>query len=70
MFHQDADAGERGDRQEDMELLTCAYEKAVAYLSDRDIPRPCIILVNCAARSSDVDGSQSTDLYFTINFNA
>lgn len=65
-FHQDADPQERGDRQEDIDLLTCAYEKAVAYLSDRDpisrasaksVPRPSINHAH-----------ESTGLQFTLNF--
>jgi PilZ domain len=69
LFHQDTDAGKRGGRQEDVELLTCAYERAVAYLSDResgDAPSSTI----AARRSTDGDGPESTDLHFTINFNA
>ena len=64
-FHQDADAGDRGDRQEDVDLLTCAYEKAVAHLSDRDptkVPASSIV----PSRSSVVDRIPSTDLHFTI----
>jgi len=66
LFHQDAGAGERGGRQEDMDLLTCAYEKAVAYLSDRD-PQNGPSLSIVPPRFSVVDGSPSTDLHFTIN---
>ena len=69
LFHQDADAGERGDRQEDLDLLVCAYEKAVAYLSDRD-PQNTPALSIAPSRSSVVDGSSSTDLHLTINVSA
>jgi hypothetical protein len=68
VFHQDDGAGKQADRREDMELLTCAYEKAVAYLSDRHpghASSPAIM----PARRSDVDAPESTDLHFTINFN-
>lgn len=66
LFHQDADAGDRGGRNEDMDLLTCAYEKAVAYLSDRD-PQSA---PSVPPRSSFSDGHRSTDLHFTINVSA
>lgn len=66
LFHQDADAGDRGDRNEDMDLLTCAYEKAVAFLSDRD-PQS---VPSVPPRSSFIDGPRSTDLHFTINVSA
>ncbi|MEE4113064.1 MAG: PilZ domain-containing protein [Desulfobacteraceae bacterium] len=65
-FHQDAGAADRGDRQEDLDLLACAYEKAVACLSDRGpdhAPVPSIT----PFRSSVVDGPPSTDLHVTIN---
>ncbi len=68
-FHQDAGDVDRGDRQEDLDLLACAYEKAVAYLSDRDpknAPAPSVP----PFRSSVVDGPPSTDLHFTINMSA
>lgn len=66
LFHREAAEGDRGNRQEDMDLLTCAYEKAVAYLSDHDpqcpatrpgVPEPSAGVANGA-----------TDLHFTINF--
>ncbi|WP_319409166.1 PilZ domain-containing protein [uncultured Desulfosarcina sp.] len=66
LFHQDADAGDRGDRNEDMDLLSCAYEKAVAYLSDRNPPHAPSV----PPRSSSIDGPRSTDLHFTINVSA
>jgi hypothetical protein len=49
LFHQDSGADNQGDRQEDIELLTCAYEKAVGFLSDRDPRRTCVT-GNCAVR--------------------
>jgi hypothetical protein len=69
LFHQDPGAGDRGDRQEDIDLLVCAYEKAVAYLSDRD-PQNTPALSIASSRSSTVDGPSSTDLHFTINVSA
>lgn len=66
VFHQDDGAGNRGDRREDMELLTCAYEKAVAYLSDRHPPSAAI----APSPRAGGGGPESTDLHFTINFNA
>ncbi len=69
LFHQDAGAGDRGDRQEDLDLLACAYEKAVDHLSDRD-PDNAPASSIAAFRSSVVDGSPSTDLHFTINVSA
>ncbi|MBR9984324.1 MAG: PilZ domain-containing protein, partial [Desulfosarcina sp.] len=68
-FHQDAGAGDRGDRQEDLDLLVCAYEKAVAYLSDRD-PKNTPASSIAPSRSSVVDGAPSTDLHFPINVSA
>jgi hypothetical protein len=69
VFHQDDGAGNRGGRREDMELLTCAYEKAVAYLSDRH-PRQVPAETIVPSRRPGLDGAESTDLHFTINFNA
>ncbi|MFO7714032.1 PilZ domain-containing protein [Desulfosarcina sp.] len=57
-FHQDAGGKGLEDRQADMALLTCAYEKSVAHLSGHADP--------CLA----VGTRQSTDLHFTINFSA
>lgn len=68
-FHQDAGAGDRGDRQEDLDLLVCAYEKAVAYLSDRD-PENAPASATAPSRSPLVDGSPATDLHLTINVSA
>ncbi|BBO67701.1 hypothetical protein DSCA_16310 [Desulfosarcina alkanivorans] len=67
-FHQDAGTGKGGDRQEDMELLTCAYEKAVGFLSDQD-PRHAPESAAATARPAAAGGHESTDLHFTINFN-
>ena len=69
LFHQDAGAGDRGDQQEDLDLLVCAYEKAVAYLSDRD-PNNGPASSNAPSRPSVFDGAPSTDLHFTINVSA
>ncbi|WP_372679008.1 PilZ domain-containing protein [Desulfosarcina sp.] len=68
-FHQDAGAGVHGDRQEDLDLLVCAYEKAVAYLSHRDpdnVPASAI----APSRLPVVDGTPSQDLPFTMNLSA
>jgi chromosome segregation ATPase len=66
IFHRDNQAGQ-GDRQEDLELLACAYEKAVSYLSD---PNPRITGDPAPLASGKVsdDARQTTDLHFTINF--
>ena len=69
LFHQDAGAGDRGDRQEDLDLLVCAYEKAVAYLSDRDSPNAPALSI-APRQSPIVDGPSSTDLHVTINVSA
>lgn len=69
LFHQGSGAGNRGDRQEDMDLLTCAYEKAVAYLSDHD-PQNAPSGAIASPQLSVVDGPQPTDLHFTINLSA
>ena len=65
-FHQDAENGSRGSREEDMELLTCAYEKAIAYLSDPSSPVTAAF-DDCSANSARSDGKPA-DLHFTINF--
>ena len=63
LFYRDTERPEDGNLQEDMDLLTCAYEKAVAYLSDP-----------MAEREAPADGprpsstTSPTDLHFTINF--
>jgi hypothetical protein len=59
-FHQEAEAGDRGERQEDMDILTSAYEKAVAYLSDRGAQNGKTLSI-AQARS---------DLHFTSNVSA
>lgn len=65
-FHQDAGVGKRGDRQEDIDLLVFAYEKAVAHLSDRD-PQHAPSLSIAPPQSSVDDRPSSTDLHLTIN---
>jgi hypothetical protein len=52
-----------------MDLLTCAYEKAVGCLSDRD-PQNAPSSAAAPPRASWIDGPQSTDLCFTINVSA
>lgn len=66
LFHQDAVSDGQGSRKEDMDLLTCAYEKAVAFISDRD-PQP-VLSVPAASQSSVTTASEATDLHFSINF--
>ena len=68
LFHQDTGDGDRGDRQEDMDLLTCSYEKAIVYLSDQD-SQPAQS-AEIPPRSSVIDAPKSTDLHFTLNFSA
>jgi hypothetical protein len=51
-----------------MDLLTCAYEKAVAYFSDQDLRSS--ISADSSRQSSIADGSESTGLHFTLNFTA
>ncbi len=66
-FHANPKVGNPGDRQEDIELLTCAYEKAVAFLSKRD----CSDSPDGKRPSIPSDGGEkpgSQDLHFTINF--
>ena len=69
LFHQDAGSEKGGDRQEDMELLTCAYEKAVGFLSDQGA-RHAPSSAAASARPAATGGDESTDLHFTINFNS
>lgn len=66
LFHREAAEDDRGNRQEDMDLLTCAYEKAVAYLSDRDPQRPATTPGLSEPSAGVANGA--TDLHFTINF--
>ena len=66
LFHRDGDNQEQGNRQEDVELLSCAYEKALAYISARS-PQSA----PSAAKAAPVAGTPSpetTGLHFTINF--
>ncbi len=65
-FHQDGGETDRGNRQEDMDLLTGAYEKTVAYISDR-VPQPVTATVD-TFQSPVVTAPDATDLHFTINF--
>jgi hypothetical protein len=68
LFHRDNDA-EHGDRQEDLELLACAYEKAVSYLSDQN-PGHARDEAFGAPRPIAGDARPATDLHFTINYSA
>lgn len=66
LFHKDAGSADKGSREEDLELLTSAYEKAIVHLSDRSSASvgagggPSTTAPRVAARS--------TDFHFTINF--
>jgi hypothetical protein len=66
LFHREGADDDRGNRQEDMDLLTCAYENAVAYLSDRDSQPPTPAVGVSRSSADGADGA--TDLHFTINF--
>ena len=68
LFHQETGPEDRGDRQEDIDLLTCAYEKAAAYLFDRD-PRSASS-AEIPPRLSVVDAPESTDVRFTLDLSA
>lgn len=64
-FHRQPDKDLRGDRKEDMQLLACAYEKAVACLSDPTRSQGVDVSMDAP---SVVPRPRSTDLHFTINF--
>jgi hypothetical protein len=67
-FHKEADEEDRGSRDEDMELLTCAYEKAIAFISD---PHPASGLQESAfSPESKAAAAERADLHFTVNFTA
>lgn len=66
-FHREKETDAPGDRQEDIELLTCAYEKAVSHLSDQD-PRHAASASGGSAHPAADDAKPSGDLHFTINF--
>ena len=68
LFYREAASGERGSRAEDMELLTCAYEKAIAYLSDHRSPSTAV--APGASVHTATAAAKPTDLHFTINFPA
>ena len=67
LFHKDNNAS-HGDRQEDLELLACAYEKAVSYLSDHDSR---LLRDETSQASGTIAGAAppTGGLYFKINFN-
>ncbi|WP_319524885.1 PilZ domain-containing protein [uncultured Desulfosarcina sp.] len=68
MFHKEAGEEDRGSREEDMDLLTCAYEKAVALISDRHSsfgPQESAL-----SPEPKTAVSESADLHFTVNFPA
>ncbi len=67
LFYRDTESPADGNLQDDMDILTCAYEKAVAYLSDptaERVPVPAEALQQTAGQPS----APATDLHFTINF--
>lgn len=64
LFHRDNHA-DQNDRQEDLEFLACAYEKAVSYLSDPNLPlkqepAPAVLL------QVDEENRSAADLHFTL----
>ncbi|WP_155303249.1 PilZ domain-containing protein [Desulfosarcina widdelii] len=68
MFHKEAGEEDRGNREEDMDMLTCAYEKAIAFISDRD---PSSGLQESASSPElKAAAAESADLHFTVNFPA
>lgn len=67
-FHKEADEEDRGSRDEDMELLTRAYEKAIAFISD---PHPSSGPQESAfSPEPKTAAAESADLHFTVNFAA
>lgn len=60
LFHRDNHA-DQNDRQEDLEFLACAYEKAVSYLSDPHPP-----LEQEVSPQIDEDDRPAADLHFTL----
>jgi len=68
VFHKEAGGEDRGSREEDMDLLTCAYEKAIAFLSDRG---PSSGLQESAfSPEPKTAAAESADFHFTVNFPA
>ena len=65
-FYQDGSEKGQGSREEDMDLLTRAYEKAIAYFSDCNLPSDTSGEGPFQASAPAVAGP--TDLHFTINF--
>ena len=66
VYHRDTDA-EQAERQEDLELLTCAYEKAVSFLSDPDAGSTREPDADVAGHLADC-ASPGANLHFTIQF--
>jgi hypothetical protein len=69
LYHRNNGAGERGNRQEDMDLLNGAYEKAVAYLSTAGPGQAPSTAIEQPGAAVPED-SAGTNLHFTINFSA
>jgi hypothetical protein len=66
-FHRDNGSGERGSRQEDMNLLSRAYENAVAYLSTAG-PGQISSRGKTQQGASSSESPAAANLHFTINF--
>lgn len=67
-FHKEAGEEDRGSREEDMDLLTCAYERAIAFISDRDpssVPQ-----ASAFSPKPEKAAGESANLHFTVNFPA
>lgn len=66
-YHRDNGSGERGSRQEDMNLLSRAYEKAVAYLSTAG---PGLVSSTGKPQQGALtsESPAAANLHFTINF--
>lgn len=68
MFHREAGEEDRGCREEDMELLTCAYEKAIAFISDRHPSSE--FHESVFSKEPETAAAKTADLHFTVNFPA
>ena len=68
VFHRDNDT-DQTERQEDLELLACAYEKAVSFLSDPGTEPAAEPGAEVAVHMADC-ASPAANLHFTINFSS
>jgi hypothetical protein len=66
-YHRENGAGRQGSRQEDMSLLSRAYEKAVAYLSTAG-PGQEASADHAQPGATASESPAATNLHFTINF--